>query len=120
MIDKKELKKKYKQTLPQMGIYMIRNLTNGKILIGRGLNLSGKENSFRFQLQTGTHTNSELQSDYNKTGDDNFVFEIIDILEPKADSNLNYGEELKVLEEMWIEKLQPFDGKGYNKRKQKE
>lgn len=117
MIDKKELKKKYKETLPPMGIYQIKNLINGKILIGSSMNLNGKANSFRFQLKMGSHMNSELQKDYNNFGDENFSFEIIDTLEPKEDPAYAYWEELKVFEEMWIEKLQPYDEKGYNKRK---
>lgn len=60
MTDKKELKKKYKQTLPPMGIYQVRNIVNGKILVGSTSNINGKNNSFRFQLGAGTHMNSEL------------------------------------------------------------
>lgn len=117
MTDKKELKKKYKQTLPPMGIYQIRNLVNGKILVGSSMNLNGKANSFKFQLKMGSHMNSGLQKDYNEYGDENITFEIVDTLEPKDDPAYDYKEDLKVFEEMWIEKLQPFDEKGYNKRK---
>ena len=53
MIDKKELKKQYKQTLPKMGIYQIRNLVNGKIFVGRSKELAGKFNSSKFQLKAG-------------------------------------------------------------------
>lgn len=119
MTDKKELKKQYKMTPPAMGVYQIKNLVNEKILVGSTPNINGKKNSFRFQLRAGTHMNSGLQNDYNIFGDDNFVFEIVDLLEPKEEVNISYSEELKVLEEMWIEKLQPFDERGYNKRNQK-
>ncbi len=115
--NKKELKKKYKETLPPMGIYQIKNLINGKIYVSSGKNLNGKSNSWKFQLNSGTHFNRELQSDFNKYGEDNFVFEIIDHLDPKEDLNYDYTEDLKILEEMWIEKLQPFGDKGYNKIK---
>jgi len=30
---------------------------------------------------------------------------------------MDYADDLKMLEEMWIEKLQPFDERGYHKRK---
>ncbi len=119
MIDKKELKNKYKQTLPPMGIYQIKNLVNGKIFLGRSLNLHGKANSFKFQLRNGLHMNSELQKDYNQFGDKNFIFEVVDTLEPKEDLAYDYSEDLKVFEDMWMEKLQPYDENGYNKRKQK-
>jgi hypothetical protein len=33
----------------------------------------------------------------------------------KKDLNYDYTEEFKTLEAMWIEKLQPFGEKGYNR-----
>jgi len=114
MIDKKTAKKEYKQTLPPMGVYQIRNLVNGKILIGNSKNLPGKLNSYKFQLNLGSHMNSELQTDYTKVGEKNFSFEILDQLGPKEDPAYDYTDDLKVLEEMWLEKLQPFGERGYN------
>jgi hypothetical protein len=61
--------------------------------------------------------NKSLQEDFNRIGLDNFTFEIIDLLEPKEDTKMDYTDDLKMLEEMYIEKLQPFDENGYNKRK---
>ena len=43
--------------------------------------------------------------------------EVVDYLEPKEDPGYDYTKDLMVLEEMWVEKLQPFDEKGYNKKK---
>ncbi|MFA6977944.1 MAG: GIY-YIG nuclease family protein [Ignavibacteriaceae bacterium] len=117
MIDKRELKKQYKQSLPPMGIYRIKNLVNGKIFLGSSLNLHGRSNSFKFQLRSGLHVNSELQKDFNTFGEENFVFEIVDTLEPQEDLAYNYSDDLKVFLEMWMEKLQPYGELGYNKRK---
>lgn len=117
MINKRELKKQYKETLPPMGIYRIENMINGKILIGGTKNLTGKANSFRFQLNQGTHRNKELQKDYIQFGEENFSFAVVDYLEPKDGPHYNYTNDLAVLEDMWLEKLQPYDGKGYNKKK---
>ncbi len=47
----------------------------------------------------------------------NFSFEVVDTLEPKEDTTYDYTKDLSVLEEMWLEKLQPFSEKGYNKKK---
>ena len=118
MIDRKEAKKQYKQTLQPMGIYQIRNIVNGKIFIGSSKNLDGRLNRNRFQLEQGLHMNKELQNDYNQFGEGKFSFEVLDYLEPKEDTNYDYTEELKVLEEMWLERLQPYNEKGYNKRKE--
>ena len=116
MIDKKELKKQYKQTVQPMGIYKIENLVNGKIFIGGSKNLPGKFNSFKFQLKLGSYINRELQRDYNEFGEENFSFEVVDYLEPKEGADHDYTDDLKVLEKMWLEKLQPYDEKGYNKK----
>jgi group I intron endonuclease len=118
-MDKKELKKQYKQNVRPMGIFQIKNLTNGKIFIGSAKDLNGKINSIKFQLEMNSNMNSELQQDFNKYGEKNFLFETMDLLDPKEDPNYDYTEDLNVLEEMWLEKLQPFDDKGYNKKKKR-
>lgn len=114
MIDKKEIKKKYKENLPEMGIFQIKNIVNGKIFIGYSKNLHGKSNSYKFQLNSNVHMNRELQNEYNEFGEDKFVFEILDVLEPKEGINYDYTKDLEALEELWLEKLQPFGEKGYN------
>lgn len=119
MINKTEIKRNYKQTLTPMGIFQIKNLVNGKILIGSSHNLPARRNRFEMELSFGTITDEVLQADYREYGRENFSFEIIDNLEPKEDPAYNYKEDLKTLEELWIEKLQPFGEKGYNKRRRK-
>ncbi len=115
MTNKSEIKKNYKQALPPMGIYQVKNLVNNKILIGSSKNLPGRINRFKFGLKYGTESNKELNEDYKKYGEENFSFDVIDELKPKDDPVYDYTEDLKVLEEMWIEKLQPFNERGYNK-----
>jgi group I intron endonuclease len=115
MIDKSELKKKYKQTLTPMGVYQLKNLVNGKILVGSSKNLPARKNRFEMELSYEGFTNKELQLDFKQYGKENFLFEVLDNLEPKEDPAYNYTEDLKTLEELWIEKLQPFNEKGYNK-----
>ena len=115
MINKSEIKNNYKRTLRPMGVYQVRNLVNGKIFVGSSLNLPGRINRHKFELNVGSENIKELQEDYNKYGEENFSFEIIDELKPKEDPEYNYKEDVAVLEQLWIEKLQPFAEKGYNK-----
>ena len=119
-MDKKKLKKEYARMVHPMGVYLARNKTNGKVFIDSGLNLNGRMNRCRFQLGHGSHVNKLLQSEFNAVGADNFEFEVLDVLEPEDDPEADYAAELKVLEAMWIEKLQPFGEKGYHPPKQKE
>jgi len=116
-MDRKELKNKYKQTLHPMGVYQIKNISNGKIFIGNSKNLQAAFNSNMFQLKMGMHSSKELQRDFTTLGEDKFSFEVLDILEHKKEINCDYTDDLVVLEEVWIEKLQPYDDKGYHTRK---
>lgn len=104
---KEELKRAYKQTRTPMGIFQITNKVNGKIFIGSGTNVPAKINKFKFELKYLSCKIKELQSDYDKYGEESFVFEVIDRLEPKEGETINYKEELETLEQMWIEKLKP-------------
>lgn len=117
MIDKKAVKKDYLQNPPPMGIYKITCLANGKIFIGSHLNVNGRINRHKFSLDMGNEEIKPMLEDYRKFGKDKFAFEIIDILKPKEEPGTDYKEELALLEEMWKEKLSPYDEKGYNIKK---
>jgi len=116
---KKEIKQRYKQAGTPMGVLQIKNMVNGKLLIVSCFNLDGKINSHRFQLTRGVHRNPELQKDWNQYGPESFSFEVLDRLEPAEDPARDYAEELKTLEEMWLEKLRPYGDSGYNREKKK-
>lgn len=116
-MNKKELKRQYIETTRPMGVYQVKNLANGKIFIDSSLEVNGKMNRVKFQLDHGSHPNINLQNDFKEFGADKFEFKIIDYLEPKEDAKSDYAEDLRMLEEMWIDKLQPFGEKGYNKQR---
>ena len=113
-MDRKELKNKYKETIQPMGIYQIRNLVNGKILVGSSINLQGIINRHTFQLKAGLHMNKPLQRDFLEVGEANFAFEILDTLPPQEAGTGDYAEELRMLEELWRERLRPAIEKGYH------
>jgi hypothetical protein len=117
MSDKSEIKRLYKLRPPDMGIYRIKNLASGKIYIGRALDLNGKLNSERFQLKNNMHMNRDLQKDFAELGEEGFSFEVLDRLQPKENPGIDQSRELKELEDMWLEKLQPYAGRGYHKEK---
>ena len=116
-MNKKELTNKYKETIQPMGIYQIKNLKNGKIFIGSAKNIHGKINSNKFQLVNGLHLKKEMQKDFNDVGEINFTFEVLDYLKPNDDIGHDYAEELKILENMWLDKLKPYNDNGYNSKK---
>ncbi len=115
MIDKKELKREYRENPPVMGIYRIRNLANEKAFVGSTLNLTGIFNRYRSQLNAGNHPNKSLQADWKSSGAESFVFEILEEISPRETSD--YKSDLEVFENLWLEKLEPFGEKGYNEPK---
>jgi hypothetical protein len=112
---RKELKSEFKEAGTPAGIFQVRNLVNGKILIGKAQNIPGILNSQKFQLRMGSHPNRQLQADWNTFGADSFVFETLDVLAPTKDQQLDLNEELTQLLELWLEKLKPYGENGYNK-----
>ncbi len=113
----RELKDEYKKMKFRMGVFRIRNIKNDKCFIGSSQDLDAAWNSQRFQLEAGLHSNEELQNDWAILGAENFVYEVLDELQADDDLSTDYTKELKALEELVIEELQPFGEKGYNRRK---
>lgn len=114
---KKQLKEAYKLNPPAMGVYQIKNNANHKILVGSSMNLKGKQNSTFFQLHWKSHPIKELQADWNLGAPANFSFEVLEILKTEDLSKESYRKALLALEEKWLERLEPYGDKGYNKRK---
>jgi hypothetical protein len=110
-----EINREYKERKKPAGIFQIKNSANGKVLLGSSLNLEGPLNSAKFMLSIGSHRNEALQKDWNAFGADKFVFEILEVVKEKENPDFRLEEELTLLEQIWIEKLQPFGERGYNK-----
>ncbi|WP_274364360.1 GIY-YIG nuclease family protein [Paenibacillus thermotolerans] len=120
---KKELATAYKSTFRPMGVFQIRNTESGKIYVDCTMDLDGARNRFAFSKQMNMITYSELQSDWKKYGGSSFVFEELDRIKPREEtmndvSELKeYRDEVEALLGLWLEKLQPFGERGYNRPK---
>lgn len=66
------------------GIYKIECLQNNKVYIGQSHNIYVRWLVHKSKLKTNSHSNFLLQQDYNKYGENNFKFSILEI----ADNNL--------------------------------
>ena len=91
---RKELNRAYQERVKPSGVFQVKNLTNGKVLLGSSLNLEGPLNKHRFMLRINSHPNKELQKDWNDLGEDQFSFEILETVEVKDDPNFNLKDEL--------------------------
>lgn len=114
MKTRKEIHLEYKARVKPSGVFQIKNLANGKVLLGSSLNLEGPLHKHRFMLRVNSHPNKELLKDWNELGSDQFTFEILETVQLSDHPNFNLKDELTLLEEIWLEKLQPFEERGYN------
>lgn len=114
-MDRKAKIREYKETSQPMGVYQIKNKTNGKVLIGSSKNLPAILNRFRAELKIGSCRNFVLQDEWNQFGPDVFEFKELEVLEPLDDPAYDPGDDLIFLEAHWVEKLKPYGDKGYNK-----
>ena len=115
MKSKKDLAREYKERKKPAGIIQIKNTANGKALLASSLNLDGTLNSHKFMLTIGKHRNEKLQKEWNEYGPDKFIFEVLETVQVKEDDpDFNVSDELTLLEQIWLEKLQPFGDRGYN------
>ncbi|NLL98128.1 MAG: GIY-YIG nuclease family protein [Tepidanaerobacter sp.] len=110
---RKELLEQYKQIKTYIGIIQIKNNVNGKIFIDTCSNLKNRWFTLKWNLDMGRHPNSKLQKDWNELGQDAFAYEVLE--KKEADKVDDIRWELKKMKKKWLEKLQPYGDKGYNR-----
>ena len=115
MIDKKKLKEDYKNSVPDKGVFVIRNKINGKVFLSSSMNLKNQYVTAKMILNMGRHFNSDLQNDWNNLGEDSFEYEVLETLKLYDDINYNYNEDLEILEMIWIDNFKPFSENCYNR-----
>jgi hypothetical protein len=113
----KQLKNAYKQRVLPVGVFQIRNTNNDKIFLVTGKNLPGLINRHRFQLRQGGHPNKQLQEDWQRLGENDFAFEIVEELLPPSEPHFDLKRELEEMEDLWLAELRPFGERGYNQPK---
>jgi len=91
------------------GIYKITNIQNGFCYIGQAINLNDRKRRHFRDLKNNKHKNPYLQNAYNKYGEENFEFNIIQELE-------NNEKLLNLMETYWIVYFDSFidNDHGYN------
>ena len=80
------------------GVYQILNLINGKIYIGSSVKLSVRCAIHTKELRRNIHSNPKLQLAWNKYGEENFEFSVLEYCFP---------EHTFELEQNYINKLKP-------------
>lgn len=117
MKTRKEMKAEYLLTPKEMGVYRIRNIQNDRSYVAASKDIKARLNRHRMGLKTKNDSNKALQADWLEHGADAFEFEVLDILKPLDVADYDPTDDLQVLEELWLEKLQPYAPNGYNPTK---
>lgn len=87
------------------GVYKITNKINGMIYIGSSNDIDYRWRKHKEMLVGNRHYSKHLQNSWNKYGEENFLFEILE----------ETSEELLLLREQhYLDTLTPFDTLGYN------
>ncbi len=113
MIKRRKLMAEFKQVKTYMGVYQIKNTVNGKIYIEGNPNIKNKWFTLSWTLNDGRFANSGLQNDWKQFGADAFEYQVLEEKDTEGILDVRYAA--KQLEKEWLEKLQPYGDKGYNK-----
>jgi hypothetical protein len=114
MSNHRALKNQYKESMVPMGVFVIRNTVNQRVYVGGSSNLEGAMNRHRFELNTKTHRNSALLTDWIAHGPAAFHFEVLDRIAQRESPNFDYPAELANVLALWQEELHCFGAQGYN------
>ncbi len=109
-MDRKELIREYKKRVPSVGIFSITNTVTGKIFLGSSMNLHGPFGRFKMELSFGGCREALLKEDCDAHGLESFEFKIEETTNPEKKDQ---EEELKILVEIWNEKISQAPHKFY-------
>ena len=90
------------------GVYRIVNNINCKLYIGSSIHVNKRLYEHKSTLKSNSHHNSHLQRAWNKYGEENFSFEILETIDGDIDT-------LRKREQYWIDYYKSYDlNAGYN------
>jgi hypothetical protein len=103
-IDRKEAIRKFKEQKSRMGAYAVRCTTSGQVWVGSTRNLDANRNGSWFALRQGGHRDRSLQEEWKARGEQNFQYEILELLDPDV-APLAVSDLLKEKKRHWMAQL---------------
>ena len=96
------------------GIYSFINKTTGKRYIGQAAYMMGRKGNHLLHLRRNDHDNSYFQNAFNKYGEEDFTFEILEEV-PKLEDGTNDRDKLTEREQYWMDFYKSYEEEfGYN------
>ncbi len=112
-MNREALKRQAREEKPLAGVYQIRNLRDGKLLVEATPNLR-TINGRRMELRMGKHRNARLRADVARLGADAFTFEVLEVLPEPEEAQLFPKDALKERLAAWLARLTPWGERGYH------
>ncbi len=103
----KELRLAYKLAFPPMGIYAVRHLASGRMLVAASLNVTGSLNRHRHELRLNGHRQRALMADWRAFGEAGFAFEVLEQLKERSEPDHDYAAELAQALARWQVRVPP-------------
>jgi hypothetical protein len=113
MKSRSELKREYKESAPAMGVFVIRNIRNGRFLLHATRNLKGGMNRLAVEITPSTNPNLALRRDWESMGREAFEIRVLDVLEPKDAPGWDPTDDLEQLRALWHARLVTEGGTAY-------
>ncbi len=104
-MDRKEARRKYKETARPAGVYRVLRKLSGRALLGASPDAPAMLNRIQAQLRMRSHPNRQLQADWASDGPEGFSFEVLDLLPPLDSPGQDPSDDLDTLVELWRDKL---------------
>jgi hypothetical protein len=104
MVDKRQVRREFKERVTAKGILAVRCSTSGETWVTGSPDLSAWQTGILFGLRTGNHHNKSMQAAWNLHGADAFQFEI---LETMADdlAPMTLRDSLRDRQKHWMKEL---------------
>ncbi|MFA8342775.1 MAG: GIY-YIG nuclease family protein [Rhodothermaceae bacterium] len=116
MIDRKKIKKEYKETVRAAAVYVVINKENKRVFIGKTRTPATVLARLNFELERGSHPHKNMIEDYNVCGKNNFDVKIYTELDISKLEEDEVGEKLNQLYETSRNKLLSENYSFYNSR----
>jgi hypothetical protein len=115
MKTRSELKRDYKNSPQEMGVFLILNTRTRRFDVRASVNLRGAMNRLNVDITPSTNPNRDLLDDWQTLGPTAFEIKVLDRLEPPRDAPPSWtpAADLKELERMWRERLVAEGGVPY-------
>lgn len=103
--DRRQLKRDYLEARDRAGVYAIRNVASGRVLVAGSRDARAAINRHRFELGHDGPRDPALRADWAAHGEASFVLEVLDIVKVRDEPGFDLARELAALVALWQDEL---------------